>query len=161
MRAREKNSIFTRRGYALPAVLLFLAVSFGMWAVLYRTSGSMIRVEQARVLRASRTEWSAPAVATGLRLLQTGVAEGEFYECKLPITREVVVCAAVRKGVGESVERTLRILRSRCGLSGVSGHVLDAIRLQSWHESIRSCGAESCVCAECEMGGRGAAVWRD
>jgi hypothetical protein len=74
----------------LPAVLLFLAIAFGMWVVLFRSSGSILRVEQARVLRASRTQWSAPAMATALRLIETGTPPVDPYDCKLALTQDGV-----------------------------------------------------------------------
>ena len=77
-----------RRGYALPAVMLFVLFAFGAWAVLFRSCASVIRVEQARTLRDTRTTWSAPAVADGLRLLQTGVPPADPYVCKLALTQD-------------------------------------------------------------------------
>jgi hypothetical protein len=76
------------RGFALPAVMLFLLFAFGAWAVFFRSSGSIIRVEQARVLRESRSQWSAPAGATALRLLQTGNPPSDPYSCKVTLTQD-------------------------------------------------------------------------
>jgi hypothetical protein len=76
-----------RRGYVLPAVLLFLSVSFAVWASLYRSTAMSLRVEEACLLRSDRTQWLAPAVAEGLRLLETGDPPSSVYECKVAITR--------------------------------------------------------------------------
>ena len=77
-----------RRAVALPAVLLFLTVAFGAWAVLYRGSASVLRVEQARTLRESRNTWTAPAMAAALRLLETGTPPADPYACKLTLTQQ-------------------------------------------------------------------------
>jgi Fibronectin type III domain len=77
-----------RRGYALPAVLLFVLFAFGAWAVLFHSCGSVLRVEEARTLRQSRAYWSAPAMAQGLRLLQTGDPPADPYACKLALTQD-------------------------------------------------------------------------
>jgi hypothetical protein len=74
------------RGYVLPAAMLFLAIAFGMWAILHRSAATAIRFEQARVLRHGRNAFAAPAIAAGLRLLETGDPPGDPYACKLPIT---------------------------------------------------------------------------
>jgi hypothetical protein len=74
------------RGYVLPAAMLFLAIAFGMWAILHRNAAMSIRFEQARVLRQGRNVFAAPAIAAGLRLIQTGNPPSDPYECKLPIT---------------------------------------------------------------------------
>jgi hypothetical protein len=81
---------FSRRrhhhhGFVLPAVLLFLAVAFGMWAMLFRSSATVLRFEQARTLRAGRANFAAPAMATGLRLLETGVPPSDPYACKVTL----------------------------------------------------------------------------
>ena len=81
---------FHPRGYALPAVLLFLLFAFSAWAVFFRSSGSSLRVEQARVLRASRDTFSAPAMADGLRLLETGSPPSDPYACKVTLTQDGV-----------------------------------------------------------------------
>ena len=86
--ARRRRMVWRRGGYALPAVLLFVLLAFGAWAVLFRSCASVIRVEQARTLRDTRSTWSAPAAATGLRLLQTGTPPADPYVCKLAITQD-------------------------------------------------------------------------
>src|SRR3954466_6570446 len=73
------------KGYALPAVLLFLTAVFGMWALVWHTSGSALRIEQARFLRSERVTWTASAAATGLRLLETGNPPTDIYECKVTL----------------------------------------------------------------------------
>ncbi|MGO9600632.1 MAG: hypothetical protein ACLP7Q_21850 [Isosphaeraceae bacterium] len=40
-----------RRGYSLTVVLLFLVLLLGLWAAVYRTTASFLRVETARVKR--------------------------------------------------------------------------------------------------------------
>jgi len=40
-----------RRGYSLTVVLLFLVLLLGLWAAVYRTTSSFLRVETARVKR--------------------------------------------------------------------------------------------------------------
>jgi hypothetical protein len=78
---------FHRRGYVLPAALLFVLVAFGAWAVLFRSCATVIRVEQARSLRDTRSVWTAPAMADALRLLQTGDPPSDPYACKLALTQ--------------------------------------------------------------------------
>src|SRR5690349_14460886 len=79
---------FARAGYALPAVLLFVVFAFGAWAVLFHSCGSVLRVEEARTLRQTRSQWSAPAMAQALRLLQTGDPPADPYACKLALTQD-------------------------------------------------------------------------
>ena len=76
------------RGYVLPAVLLFLAMAFATWAVLFRSCASILRVEEARSHRETRSTWSAPAAATGLRLLETGTPPLDPVTYKLAVTRD-------------------------------------------------------------------------
>src|SRR5688572_27771228 len=85
---RSARRITSRRGFILPAVLLFLAIAFGMWAVLFRSAGSALRIDEARSHRAARAEWTASAVANGLRLLETGSPPSDPYVCKLSITQD-------------------------------------------------------------------------
>jgi hypothetical protein len=66
--------------------MLFLAVAFGMWAVLHRSAATVIRFEQARTLRAGRNVFAAPAIAAGLRLLESGSPPADPYACKLAVT---------------------------------------------------------------------------
>jgi len=40
-----------RRGYSLTVVLLFLVLLLGLWAAVFRTTASFLRVETARVKR--------------------------------------------------------------------------------------------------------------
>jgi len=76
------------RGFMMPAVLLFLALAFGAWVITFRSSATMIRLEEARVLRDFRTTWTAPATAAALRLLQTGNPPLDNYQCKLTLTQD-------------------------------------------------------------------------
>jgi hypothetical protein len=84
IRSRRTN----RHGYVLPAVLLFLAVSFGAWAIVYRGSSTAQRVEEARAHRDVRSTWLAPAVAQGLRLLESGDPPTDPYACKVSLTQD-------------------------------------------------------------------------
>jgi hypothetical protein len=77
-----------RRAFVLPAVLLFLAVAFGMWAIVFRGSANALRVEEARAHRDARESWTAPATAAGLRLLETGRPPLDTYTCKLALTQD-------------------------------------------------------------------------
>ena len=86
MSRRSRRSARRRGGYVLPAAMLFLTVAFGMWAVLHRSAATAIRFEQARTLREGRNVFAAPAIAAGLRLLETADPPTDPYECKLPIT---------------------------------------------------------------------------
>src|SRR5438132_1309871 len=76
------------RGYALLTVMLFLAFAFGAWAVFYHTSASAIRVEEARSRRDTRTIWTAPAIAQGLRLLESGPPPSDPYSCKVTVSSD-------------------------------------------------------------------------
>jgi len=68
--------------------MLFLLFAFGVWAVAFRASSSQLRVEQARVLRDSRTTFSANGSADAMRLLQTGDPPTDPYSCKLAVTED-------------------------------------------------------------------------
>src|SRR3954467_1526434 len=59
-----------------------------MWALAFRTSASALRVEEARSHRDARSTWTAPAMAAGLRLLETGRPPLDTYTCKLPLTQD-------------------------------------------------------------------------
>ena len=47
---RTNNRAF-RRGYSLTVVFLFLVLLLGLWAAVYRTTASFLRVETARAKR--------------------------------------------------------------------------------------------------------------
>ena len=76
------------KAFALPAVLMFLTVAFAMWAIVFRSASTSLRLEDARAHRDTRATWLAPATAAGLRLLETGMPPSDSYECKLPITQD-------------------------------------------------------------------------
>jgi hypothetical protein len=71
-------------------VLLFLVFAFATWTIYFRSSASLLRVEQARVERETRDQWTAPAMAQALRLLQTGMPPTDPYSCKLELTQDGV-----------------------------------------------------------------------
>lgn len=80
----------SRVGYAMPAVLVTLVMGFGMWALLYHGASESVNHQQARVLRAYRELWTAPAMARGLYLLETGDPPSSPYTCKVSVTRDGV-----------------------------------------------------------------------
>ena len=75
-----------RRGFALPAVMVFMVTALGLWVLLHRHSGSAMRIERIRDARAQSAYWSAHALAQALALLETGTPPKEPYECLLPIS---------------------------------------------------------------------------
>ena len=77
-----------RGGFALLTVMFFLAFAFGAWAVFYHSSAAALRLEEARSKRDTRTTWTAPAIAQGLRLLQTGNPPSDPYSCKMAIASD-------------------------------------------------------------------------
>ncbi len=84
---REKRRHHSR-GFALPAVVLFLMNAFGAWAVFFHSSSSVIRIEQARLERETRTSWDAPAIAMAMRLLQSGMPPSDPYSCKVALAQD-------------------------------------------------------------------------
>src|SRR5690348_9622286 len=79
-----------RDGYVLPAVLLFLVIAFGVWAIVFRGAATSLRVDVARSHREARSSQIAPAAAAGLRLLETGRPPADVYTCKLTLTQDGV-----------------------------------------------------------------------
>jgi fibronectin type 3 domain-containing protein len=90
MSASSDHFRSSRRGYVLPAVLMFLAITFGLCVIMFRSSATLIRVEQARVLRQSRASWTAMAMGEALRLLESGTPPITTYQCKLSVTQSGV-----------------------------------------------------------------------
>ena len=80
--------IRSRRGYALPAVMLFLTIALGMWSIVYRSAASTLRVESARLHRDARATWTAPAIAMGLRALETGTPPLTQLIYKVAVTND-------------------------------------------------------------------------
>jgi hypothetical protein len=66
--------------------MLFLSIAFGMWSLIYRSSASTLRVENARLHRDARSTWTAPALAMGLRALETGVPPPSSLAYKVTVT---------------------------------------------------------------------------
>lgn len=63
-----------RRGYSLTVVLLFLLLLFFLWAAVYRTTASFLRVETVRVKRNDLDEGLQAALAKALWYLETNPA---------------------------------------------------------------------------------------
>jgi hypothetical protein len=59
-----------RRGYSLTVVLIFLILLFALWAAVYRTTSSVLRIETNRVLQQSRDRGPMNALAQAVQLLQ-------------------------------------------------------------------------------------------
>ena len=59
-----------RRGYSLTVVLLFLVLLLGLWATVYRTTASYLRVETARVKRADLDAGMLSALGQALMYLE-------------------------------------------------------------------------------------------
>jgi Tfp pilus assembly protein PilX len=60
-----------RRGYSLTVVLLFLVLLLFLWAAVYRTTASFLRVETARVKRNDLDEGMQAVLAKALWYLET------------------------------------------------------------------------------------------
>ncbi len=60
-----------RRGYSLTVVLLFLVLLLFLWAAVYRTTASFLRLETARVKRNDLDEGMQAALAKALWYLET------------------------------------------------------------------------------------------
>ena len=76
-----------RGGFALLTVMFFLAFAFGAWAVFYHSSAAACGWKR-RAEADTRTTWTAPAIAQGLRLLQTGNPPSDPYSCKMAIASD-------------------------------------------------------------------------
>ncbi len=59
-----------RRGYSLTVVLLFLVLLLFLWAAVYRTTASLLRVETARVKRNDLDNGMLGALAQALLYLE-------------------------------------------------------------------------------------------
>jgi Tfp pilus assembly protein PilX len=60
-----------RRGYSLTVVLLFLILLMYLWAVVYRTTGSLVRVQTVRVQRDVNDAGMLNAAAQALMYLES------------------------------------------------------------------------------------------
>ncbi len=60
-----------RCGYSLTVVLLFLLLLLFLWAAVYRTTASLLRVETVRVKRNDLNEGMQAALAKALWYLET------------------------------------------------------------------------------------------
>jgi hypothetical protein len=65
------SSRFRRRGYSLTVVLLFLVLLLFLWAAVYRTTASFLRVETARVKRNDLDNGMLGALAQALWYVET------------------------------------------------------------------------------------------
>ncbi len=63
-----------RRGYSLTVVLLFLVLLLFLWAAVYRTTASFLRVETARVKRNDLDNGMLAALAQALMYLENNPA---------------------------------------------------------------------------------------
>lgn len=75
-----------RRGYSLTVVLLFLVLLLCLWAAVYRTTASFLRVETARVKRNDLDEGMLGALAKVLWYLETqAVPPAGSYGISVPV----------------------------------------------------------------------------
>jgi hypothetical protein len=78
-----------RRGYSLTVVLLFLMLLLCLWAAVYRTSASFLRVETARVKRNDLDNGMLGALAQALMYLEKHPAalplNGATYGITVPL----------------------------------------------------------------------------
>lgn len=64
-----------RRGFSLTVVLLFLLLLMYLWAVAFRTTGSLVRVQTARVLRDQEDAGLRNALARTLMFVEQDAAK--------------------------------------------------------------------------------------
>lgn len=84
MRARTiRNS--RRNGYAMLAVLVFLAVTLVYVSLNQRRTAAILRVERARVELDDFDRGPKQAVAQALKVLETGLPPSNPYECALTV----------------------------------------------------------------------------
>ena len=77
-----------RRGYSLTVVLLFLVLLLCLWAAVYRTTASFLRVETARVKRNDLDNGMLGALAQALWYLETTPTlprSTVIYEITVPV----------------------------------------------------------------------------
>lgn len=88
MKASELNPTRFRRlgrrrerGHLLVWVAVFGILSMGYWAIAFRATGDCIRAERAMLLRQTRDQGVARALAAAVALLRTGTPAESPYEC--------------------------------------------------------------------------------
>jgi hypothetical protein len=74
-----------RRGYAMLAVLVFLAVGLTLIGVNQRHIGSLLRLDQARVEATDFREGPVQVMAKALALLETGLPPSNPYLCGVTV----------------------------------------------------------------------------
>jgi hypothetical protein len=85
----RKNPVRSRRrGYALLAVLLFLAVSLIFIGVGQRRISSQLQLERARMEVEDFNEGPIQAAAKALSLLETGFPPSDPYECGVTLSTD-------------------------------------------------------------------------
>ena len=86
-----------RRGYALLAVLVFLALSLIFVGVNQRRLDAVLRVDRARLLADDFSQGPVRATGLALALLETGLPPSNPYDCGVSMTTPTGVrCFAVQ-----------------------------------------------------------------
>jgi hypothetical protein len=79
---RTRRSIPTaRRGYAMAAVIIFLALMLALVAICQRELATVLRIKRARAQVEQRDEGAVDALARALQLLETGLPPSDPYVC--------------------------------------------------------------------------------
>ena len=81
MNSTPRNKRFSRRGYALLTVSVFLVLMLATTGAVHRHLSSTLRIEQARVRTEQRDEALIHAVARAVALLETGTPPSTPYVC--------------------------------------------------------------------------------
>ena len=89
---RTNNREF-RRGYSLTVVFLFLVLLLGLWAAVYRTTASFLRIETARAKRDDLDAGMLSALGQALMYLERNPALP-----RIPVTYGVKVPAGDPSG---------------------------------------------------------------
>ncbi len=74
-----------RRGFSLTVVLLFILLLMYLWAVVYRTTGSLIRIQTARVQNDVRDAGMLNALGQALMYMEHHATD----PLKLPVSQQV------------------------------------------------------------------------
>ena len=69
----------TRRGFATVLALLFIVLFLALWAVAYRETAALLRMDTVQSNRIQRDQGCTQAVAVGLTLLETGQPPASPY----------------------------------------------------------------------------------
>ncbi len=80
-RKRFARRGYSRRGYALLTVSVFLVLMLATTGVVHRHLSSTLRIERARVRTEQRDEALIHALAKALELLETGTPPSDPYVC--------------------------------------------------------------------------------